>query len=488
MIFVLVWFLFFAKISDGNILHSNSNTLSGICHDLVQSFEILNKNELLKLVDINKCQDYELLGEKVLNISNKESNYCYKTAELILCNIKYKPYEANFNCEHIRDKFFQIVNKCTNDKESTENNCSNVNLESLFISDPLEFCRSNFIVLDGGKQIGFEDVEHDYCVRIVDNFNICQSVAKKMNHKKFCLDGGFQSYCSHYIKGMENIVNSYIAEIHDDTYETMCKNFVLPFVFSKLIESPETFSPNICKDSDNDISASILKKRDDIMYKSQSYTDCMDSELAYKYWVQDTESKMDKMAIGLQDIVKHSNLCFNYMIYCYSWSYGFDDLVKTEFGKGIKMVQGIFDQSVRLPQYQNNITKLIAEMDTLFLLERKIQETVVHFKQLYSLVTSGAHYFITFRYNSEQDRIAIGKARQTLARINTLFPQRVSMIKRALNTKEPFYSNISKANELHEKANHLKFIAELHEAQLSALRKIIAKTKDSNFLQSIKLS
>lgn len=380
---VLLTLLLLTKISDGNILHSNSNTLSGICNNLVQTLEILNKNELLKLVDTEKCKDYELLGEKVLNVSNKGSDYCYKTAELILCNIKYKPYEANFNCEHIRDKFLQIMDKCANGKQGAEGNCSNINLESLFISDPLEFCRSNF-VLEGEKQIGFDAVEHDYCVNIVNNFNICQSVAKKMNHTRFCLDGGFQSYCSHYIK-----------EIHDNTYETMCKNFVLPFVFSKLVKSPESFSPNICKDGDNDISASILKKRDDLMYLSQSYTDNVDSELAYKYWVQDTETKMDKMIVGLQDVIKHSNLCFNYMIYSYGWSYGFDNLVKTEFGKGAKMVQNLFNQSARLPQHQNDILKLIAETDRVFTLGKSIEETIIHFKQLYSLVSSGAHYFFT---------------------------------------------------------------------------------------------
>eukprot|EP00375_Theileria_parva_P000622 XP_763292.1 hypothetical protein [Theileria parva strain Muguga] len=129
-----------------NILQSDSNTLSGICDNIVSSLQILNKRGILKMVNKERCKDYELLGERIFSMSNRSDNYCYKGVQFLLCNLKYQPYESNFNCEHIKDKFIKIVKSCSLDTLNVlDKNCSGINSENLSIFNPLEFCRTNYV-------------------------------------------------------------------------------------------------------------------------------------------------------------------------------------------------------------------------------------------------------------------------------------------------------------------------------------------------------
>lgn len=134
-----------------NVLQSKSITIENLCDSLLLSLQLLNINLLVKLINRENCREYELLGEAVLQIANKAGNYCYRDVAPILCNTKYIPYEANVNCEHIHKKFIKLVTNCANNDVDVaiERNCSNLDKEGMTITDVLEFCRSNFVILKG---------------------------------------------------------------------------------------------------------------------------------------------------------------------------------------------------------------------------------------------------------------------------------------------------------------------------------------------------
>ncbi|UKJ89004.2 hypothetical protein MACJ_002250 [Theileria orientalis] len=469
--------LYVSNFISCNILQSDSNTLSSICDNILSSLQILNKNQVLRLINREKCRNYELLGEKILNLSDKSQNYCYRGVQFLFCNLRYQPYESNFNCEHIKDKFIKIMKTCSyHTPNALEKNCSSINSENLTIFDALEFCRTNYVTLNGEKQTQFEPVEHEYCSKIVESFNLCQYVSRRLNLRNYCIDGGFQNYCTHYIK-----------EVRDGTYEAMCKNFVLPFVFSKLMEDPESLKPSVCAKADENISSSLLNLRDQLMFKSKSFFDAFQSEFAYKKWVQDLESRLDGMVIDLRDLINQSNLCFQYLNYPHRFFYAYDNVVIGEFAKAKEIVDRIYNNFNQLSHLPQEIVQLINHIDSVINMDKAIKEANIHFRDLYTLISSGSHYYFSLRRDRTlQNNMMVMES--NLNRISLFLPNNIAHIKQKINAGTPFEANLGKASMLHQRANDFKNIASLLEAQLTALYKIMAKSKDSNFIRSLDLT
>ncbi|KAF5153113.1 hypothetical protein TpMuguga_03g02400 [Theileria parva strain Muguga] len=460
-----------------NILQSDSNTLSGICDNIVSSLQILNKRGILKMVNKERCKDYELLGERIFSMSNRSDNYCYKGVQFLLCNLKYQPYESNFNCEHIKDKFIKIVKSCSLDTLNVlDKNCSGINSENLSIFNPLEFCRTNYVLLNGEKQTQFDPVEHEYCSKIVESYNLCQYYSRRLNLRNYCLDGGFQNYCTHYIK-----------PVHDNSYESMCKNFVLPFVFSKLMDEPESLVSSMCVKADENISKSILNTRDQLMFKSKSLFDAFESEFAYKNWVKELEARLDNMVIDLRVLMDQSNSCFQYLNYPHRFFYAYDRVVIDEFSKAKQIVDRIYNSFMQLSSLPQEIVKLISQIDSVISLDNSIKEATAHFKELYTLISSGSHYYFSLRRDPTL-AMNIRIMESNLSRVSAFLPNNIAYIKQRINSTNPFEANLNKASMLYQMGTNFRDIASLLEAQLNALYKIISKTKDSNFIKSLNLT
>ncbi|BAM41310.1 conserved hypothetical protein [Theileria orientalis strain Shintoku] len=422
---IVLFLLFLSNFVSGNVLQSDGNTLSGICDNILSSLQILNKNQILRLINRDRCRNYELLGEKILNLSDKSHNYCYGGVQFLFCNLRYQPYESNFNCEHIKDKFIKIMKTCSSyTPNALEKNCSSINSENLTIFDSVEFCRTNYVTLN---------------------------------------------------------------EVRDGSYEAMCKNFVLPFVFSKLMEDPESLNPSVCAKADENISKSILNLRDQLMFKSKSFFDAFESEFAYKKWVQDLESRLDGMVIDLRDLINQSNLCFQYLNYPHRFFYAYDNVVVSrkpdnssqigEFAKAKEIVDRIYNNFNQLSHLPQEIVQLINHIDSVINMDNAIKEANIHFRDLYTLLR---------RDRTLQNNMRVMES--NLNRISLFLPNNIAHIKQKINSGTPFEANLGKASMLHQRANDFKNIASLLEAQLTALYKIIAKSKDSNFIRSLNLT
>ncbi|KAK2195091.1 hypothetical protein BdWA1_003391 [Babesia duncani] len=464
-----------------NVLQSKSNTIASICENVNTSIQLLNKNEVLRLVDGEKCKNYELLGDAVLKVVNKEQMYCYSDIAKILCNVRFIPYEANSNCEYIKNKFMTILKTCfDNESTAVERQCSNVNKEEMTVDDPVEFCKSNFVTLKDAKtSTSFTNVEFDYCSRMVDSFNFCQLLAKKLNYQRFCLDGGFQSYCSHYVQ-----------EVHDNSYSIICKNFVLPFILGNLLESANTPTWDLCKNVGVGIENALLSKRDNLMTMGQRNMDVLDSELAYKTWSQEGTARITKMIGLLEMTLRYVHMCHRNLFNIFGTPLNFDSLIKSEWYKSLGLVKKLYESCEHFPTDYKDIPSLIKDFDKVSSVEAKLQEAVINFKQLYSLHGSKFPLNVSSIHQSGLFRpIPKDILDQTMSYCNEIqkkLPQRISRILALLSNETTTPGNLDTVKKYHDSANNLKFIASLHEAQLSALRKQLVKSKETNFMQAIK--
>ncbi|XP_954963.1 uncharacterized protein TA03675 [Theileria annulata] len=275
--------------------------------------------------------------------------------------------------------------------------------------------------------------------------------------------------------------------VHDNSYESMCKNFVLPFVFSKLMEDPESLVSSMCTKADENISKSILNTRDQLMFKSKSFFDAFESEFAYKNWVKELESRLDNMVIDLRVLVDQSNACFQYLNYPHRFFYAYDRVVIDEFSKAKQIVDRIYSSFMQISRLPQEIVKLISQLGSVIILDNSIKEATAHFKELYTLISSGSHYYFSLRRDLTL-AMNIRIMESNLSRVSAFLPNNIAYIKQRINSGNPFEVNLNKASVLYERGTNFRDIATLLEAQLNALYKIISKTKDSNFIKSLNLT
>ncbi|KAK1939864.1 hypothetical protein X943_004062 [Babesia divergens] len=456
----MVWLLWLGVLHlAGNalskVLQSESATIEAMCDNIVYSATLLNKSELLKLVDMTHCKDYALLGEAVLMTSERKNNYCYGRVAPILCGSKYTTVKSHLNCEHIKKKFMTIMNGCLAEETSQEQdkNCSGLNVETFAITDPLVFCKMNFVSSEAGDQVSFKHNELDDCQALAKSYNHCQTIGKAFNHPRFCIDGGYQ-------------------EIHDDAYIDLCKNVVLPFVFSKLWATLRSPSSSFCRNADDDIEKGILTKRDDLMNRSQELLDTVDSEFAFKTWKHDMETKTRTVAENLQQVIKSSDTSISNTYNIFRLPYNFDPLVRSEFAKGLDHCTEMMQHVTALPREIKNMTFLIENIDPLMHLDLKIQEALIHFKQFNSLLASGSHStIIPTEYYKPVDPTIIKKIRSTLSELKTILTQRLAAVTTFLGTQTEDPPSQDRERSIRDAANELKFIASLHESQLTSFLK-----------------
>ncbi|KAK1441921.1 hypothetical protein BgAZ_502530 [Babesia gibsoni] len=437
---------------------------------------LMNRAELLKLVDRQKCKDYELLGEAILEASQKGNNYCYERVAPVLCERKYTSVKPHFNCEHIKSKFMAIMKGCLLEQpsEGKDRNCVGLNAETFAISDPLVFCRMNYVSKEAdGNQVSFKHNELDDCQALAQNYNHCQIIGKAFNHPKFCIDGGYQGYC-----------NYYVHKIHDDAYRDLCRDVVLPYIFSNLAKASHSLSTSFCKTADEDIEKELVRKRDDLMERRQQIIDKFDSDFAIERWKKDMTDKINSMKETLQGVVKFYNTANSSTYNIFKYPYNFDPLVRSEFTKGVDLCNQIKKYAKDLPQQISDTIFLIRNIQSLFNLDIKLQETLIHFKQLCSLISSGSHStIIATRYYKPVDHNALVNIMNMLNKLNVEIPQRLAVITSFLAEQTPEGSKIEQAS--HDAANELQFIATLYESQLSSFLKGMHKRRGKAFSSSI---
>ncbi|GIX65536.1 uncharacterized protein BcabD6B2_49710 [Babesia caballi] len=452
---------------------------------------LLNARELLGLVDMSKCEDYALLGEDVLQSAKRADRYCYTHVATVLCGTKYSPGIAGANCVHIRSKFTSILGACLQNGDSgkPECNCSGLNMETLTITDPLVFCKLSSVIENGGGQVSFKHNELYDCMSLAESYNHCQIIGKALNHPKFCIDGGFQGYC-----------NCRIQNIHDEAYAELCKSVVLPFLFSTLANTEQSVSSSTCRNADEAIHKSLQSKRvselsilrvarrlqDALMTRSQELLDGLDSDRAFLMWKQDMEAKLRTLNSDMQNVLKFFNLSNRYTLSPFGTSYYYDPLVRSEADKGLKLLQDMGALVAELPTEMENMTALIGKIAPVLALDSKIKETLIHFKQFNSLITSGAHSTILGgRYYRPLDRMIFVRSRQLIASLQEAISRRLSSITSFLSTYVETPEDQGKERRVRAAAGELQFIAKLHESQLQWLLRNRTKQSGRAFSRSV---
>ncbi|ORM40525.1 uncharacterized protein BXIN_2043 [Babesia sp. Xinjiang] len=467
------------KYSLATLLQSVSSTIDTICNNVVFSITLLNKQELLKLINKSRCNDYWLLGENVLASSQRGERYCYTQVAPVLCESKYTPIKPQPNCEHIKSKFMTIVNACTQEGplERRDCNCAGLNMETLTITDPLVFCKLGFVSSDGDVRVSFKHNEVDDCQALAESYNHCQNMGNAFNHPRFCVDGGFQGYC-----------NSRIQRIHDETYNEICRNVVLPFVFSVIDGGYQNVSSSVCKNSNETIETDLLKQRDALMSRSQALLDTLDSESGYLSWERDMEGKLHSITSNLEELVNMFNLSSRYTYNFLGLPYNFDNLVRSDAAKALKLCDDLVARANGLPTAVEDMTSLITKIDPLLVLDKKIQEAYIHLKHFYSLITSGAHSTILgSQYYRPLNRNIFLSARKSLSEVREVVSSRLSSIGNFLASHVGTLTDPNRERRVRESASELKFLASLHESQLQWFMRRRGKRSDRAVSRSLDL-
>ncbi|GBE62354.1 hypothetical protein, conserved [Babesia ovata] len=459
------------------VLRSESSTVDAICRNVVYSITLLSKRQLLNLVDIDKCKDYTLLGEDVLASAGRGDHYCYKKVAPMLCETKYSPRKTVPNCEHIKSKFVSILNSCMqeNDSDVSECNCSGLNYETLAITDPLIFCKLSFVLSQDGAQVSFKSNELEDCKSMADSYNHCQSIGKAFRHPKFCIDGGYQGYC-----------NSNIHNVHDESYSNLCRNVVLPFIFSMMKDVDQNLSPNLCMNTDELVEKSILSKRNALMDKSQKLLDTMDSDFAFKSWKVDIERKIQNLKSDMQQVLKYFNSATRYTNRWFGFSYYFDPLVRSEATRALQLCEKMLTRANAISTDIESVTSFVKKIDPLFQLCEQVQETLIHFKQFHSLLSSGAHSTIlASSYYRPLDQATFKRISSLLNSVGEIVSQRLSTIGSLLDAHLDKRQNSDEESRVHALVGEMKYLATLHEAQIMWLLRGRKQQSSRAFTRSV---
>eukprot|EP00371_Babesia_bovis_P002023 XP_001610670.1 hypothetical protein [Babesia bovis T2Bo] len=444
---------------------------------------LLSQPELVKLVNKTECGDYALLGEDVLRSAHRVERYCYSQLSPILCESRYIPMTGHPNCEHIKSKFLSIIGACTQRDELSgrDVNCSGFNLETVSISDPLVFCKMSYISSSDssgssvGGRVSFKHNELEECQALCESYNSCQGLAKSFNHPRFCIDGGFQGYCT-----------SRIQRIHDDSYITLCRNVVLPFVFANMGDGYQNLSMSMCQNSDASIEGSLLGHRDFLMSRRQELLDTLASDDGYLSWEQDMEKRFQSLTASVEQLVNLFNVCTRYTYNFFGLPYNYDNVVHLECEKTVKLFEGLLSVANALPSASSDMVSTIENIDPVFHFERKLQESVIHLKHFYSLLTSGAHSTILgSQYYRPLDRRTFMSAQKALSQIRQLVPRRVSSIRDFLRSQVPLLRDVDREHRVHETVNELQLLSSLHESQLQWLMRLSGKRPGRAVLRSV---
>ncbi|GFE53948.1 hypothetical protein BaOVIS_013520 [Babesia ovis] len=444
-----------------SVLHSTSSTIDSICANVVFSITLLNRHELVKLVNKAECGDYQLLGEDVLRASHRGDHYCYSQVSPVLCESRYTPIKAQPNCEHIKSKFMTIVQGCIEDGSpgKHESNCSGLNTETLTITDPFVFCKLAFTTADGTTRVSFNHNEVDDCQALSESYNHCQNVGNAFNHPRFCIDGGFQGYC-----------NSRIQRVHDDVYNELCRNVVVPFVFSMMDDGYQNVSSSFCRNADDSLEQQLLAKRDALMNRSQELVDTLDSEEGFVSWERDMEGKLKSLGTNLEQLVNLFNLASTYTYNFLGMPYCYDSLVRHEAEEALKLCDDLVSSANALPSSANDMTSLITRIDPVLSFDKRLQEAIIHLKHFYSLLTSGAHSTILgSQYYRPLDHHIFMRAQRSLSQVRSVMAKRLSVIGDFLSSHVSLLYDADKEHRVHESASELRSLATLHESQLQWL-------------------
>ncbi|CDR97570.1 hypothetical protein BBBOND_0400620 [Babesia bigemina] len=428
-----------------NVLRSESSTVDAICRNVVYSITLLSKRQLLDLVDIDKCKDYTFLGEDVLASAGRGDHYCYKKVAPVLCETKYSPSKTVPNCEHIKSKFVSILNSCMQETDSdlSECNCSGINYETLTITDPLVFCKLSFVLQRDGVQISFKNNELDDCKSMADSYNHCQSIGKAFQHPKYCIDA-----------------------VHDEAYNSLCRNIILPFIFSMMKDVDQNLSLNLCMNSDELVEKFVLAKRDALMASSQKLLDTMESDFAFKLWKVDMEQKVQNLKSDMQQVFKYFNAATRYTNRWFAFSYYFDPLVRSEASRALQLCEKMLMRANAISTDIESVTSFVKKIDPLFQLCEQVQQTLIHFKQFHTLAT--------FRRISS-----------LLNSVSEIVSQRVSTIGSLLDTHLNKLQNSDEESRVHALVGEMKSLAALHEAQIMWLIRGRGKQSSRAFTRSV---